>query len=253
MAKVSQDAGEYLHWSGDSKRLHWSLGPELFTRELKDAFRFMDGAPEKLPEPPATGVDIGFDDAADVPEGTVALVGGRVITMKGDEVIEDGVVVVNGNAHRGARAARGQVEVPAGREGGRREAGRRSCPGSSTCTGTGPWASDGLIPEQSWVHDASLAFGVTTMHDPSNDAETCFAASGAGARRGCSSRRASSPRAPSSTARRAWIQGADRVARRRALAPAADEGGGGVQREELQPAAARPAPEGASRRRASCR
>ena len=25
--RVSKDAGEYLHWSGDSQRLHWSLGP----------------------------------------------------------------------------------------------------------------------------------------------------------------------------------------------------------------------------------
>ena len=34
VATVSRDAGEWLHWSGDSKKLHWSLGPELFTREL---------------------------------------------------------------------------------------------------------------------------------------------------------------------------------------------------------------------------
>src|SRR5207342_560998 len=38
LAKVTHDAGENLHWSGDSKKLHWSLGPELYTRELKDAF-----------------------------------------------------------------------------------------------------------------------------------------------------------------------------------------------------------------------
>ena len=27
--QVSRDAGEYIHWSGDSHALHWSLGPEL--------------------------------------------------------------------------------------------------------------------------------------------------------------------------------------------------------------------------------
>ncbi len=51
IAKVTHDAGEYLHWSGDSKKLHWALGPELYTRELKDAFSFLEGAPEKLPGP----------------------------------------------------------------------------------------------------------------------------------------------------------------------------------------------------------
>ena len=46
------DAGEYLHWSGDSRRLHWALGPELFTRALPETFAFVPGAPEKLPDQP---------------------------------------------------------------------------------------------------------------------------------------------------------------------------------------------------------
>jgi Tol biopolymer transport system component len=35
VSTVTRDAGEYIHWSGDSKRLYWSLGPELFSRDLK--------------------------------------------------------------------------------------------------------------------------------------------------------------------------------------------------------------------------
>ena len=31
---ISRDAGFNLHWSGDSRRSYWSLGPELFTRDL---------------------------------------------------------------------------------------------------------------------------------------------------------------------------------------------------------------------------
>ena len=38
--QVSRDAGEYLHWSGDGQKLYWSLGPELYQRQLKDAFAF---------------------------------------------------------------------------------------------------------------------------------------------------------------------------------------------------------------------
>src|SRR5689334_1808267 len=34
VARASRDAGENLQFSGDSTRLHWSLGPELYEREL---------------------------------------------------------------------------------------------------------------------------------------------------------------------------------------------------------------------------
>ena len=42
--------------------------------------------------------------------------------------------------------------------------------------------ADEIIPEQSWVNYASLAFGVTTLHDPSNDTGEIFAASELAAR-----------------------------------------------------------------------
>src|SRR5699024_9062407 len=31
--RVSRDAGFYLHWSADSRRLYWALGPELYSRD----------------------------------------------------------------------------------------------------------------------------------------------------------------------------------------------------------------------------
>ncbi len=116
LARASRDAGEYLQWSGDSKRLYWSLGPELFSRDLKDTFAFLAGAPEKLPDAPAQGTRIAFQADADVPAGTVAVVGGRVLTMragKPDEVIEDGTVIIERNRIR-AVGPRSQVQVPAG-------------------------------------------------------------------------------------------------------------------------------------------
>jgi len=104
VATVTRDAGEYIHWSGDSKRLYWSLGPELFSRDLKDAFAFLDGAPEKLPSAPEQGTNISFSRPHDVPKGSIALTNARIITMRGDEVIENGTVVINGNRITGDRA-----------------------------------------------------------------------------------------------------------------------------------------------------
>src|SRR5262249_2785174 len=109
VARVSRDAGEDLTWSGESKNLSWPYGPEPFPRPLPDALAFLPGAPEKLPETPEKGQPIGFEMAADVPSGSVAFVGGRVVTMRagGDEVLEDGVVIVEGNRIRavGPRAS----------------------------------------------------------------------------------------------------------------------------------------------------
>jgi Tol biopolymer transport system component len=175
LAKVSKDAGEYMHWSGDSRRLYWSLGPELFTRELREAFRFVEGAPEKLPEAPERGVNIGFEVSQGVPGGAVALVGGRVLTLRGEEVIEEGVVVVRGN--RIVTVGKlGQVKVP---EGAKviDVRGKTVMPGLVDVHWHGAMGADGILPEQSWVNYASLAFGVTTLHDPSNATAEIFAAS----------------------------------------------------------------------------
>src|SRR6185295_4099741 len=68
ISKVTREAGWYVHWSGDSKRLYCALGPELFQRDLKDSFAFLAGAPEKLPEAPTAGIQIGFSTPADTPK-----------------------------------------------------------------------------------------------------------------------------------------------------------------------------------------
>ncbi len=174
LTRVSKNAGESVHWTGDSKSLRWVLGPELFTRELKDAFAFVDGAPEKLPEPAAAGVHIGFDAGYARPSGALALTGARILTMKGDEILEDGVVLIEGNRIRavGTRAA---VAIPAGAR-TIDVAGKTIVPGLVDVHWHGPQGSNGIIPEQSWVNFASLAYGVTTLHDPSNDTDEIFAA-----------------------------------------------------------------------------
>ncbi|HET6582787.1 MAG TPA: amidohydrolase family protein [Nannocystaceae bacterium] len=174
VARVTKNAGEYLHWSGDSQRLHWALGPELFSRDLTDSFAFLAGAPETLPDPVERGVDIGFDVDADVPRGKIAFVGAKLVTMKGEEVIEDGVVVVDGN-RIAAVGPRAQVTVP-------RDAktfdvkGATIIPGIVDVHSHGPQGQRGITPQNNWLHYAMLAFGVTTVHDPSNDTGEIFAA-----------------------------------------------------------------------------
>ena len=174
VTRLSKDAGAYLHFSGDSSRLYWAYGPELYHRDLKEAFAFLPGAPEKLPETPAPGVNIAFAAPIDAPPASsvIAFTGGRVVTMKGDEVIEDGVVVVEGNRIK-AVGRRSEVAVPAGAK--RIDAsGKTVLPGFVDAHWHGSMDSDGVLPQQNWVTDSSLAFGVTTIHDPSNDTGAIF-------------------------------------------------------------------------------
>ena len=173
VARVTRDAGEYLHWSGDGRRLWWSLGPEIYARELREAFSFFEGAPAELPKPPERGVSLGFSQPYAKPTGRTALTGARIITMRGEEVIEDGVVVVNGNRIE-AIGPRASTPVPAGAQ-VIDAAGKTIIPGLIDVHWHGSMGSDEIIPQQSWVNYASLAFGVTTIHDPSNDTSTIFA------------------------------------------------------------------------------
>ena len=41
----------------------------------------------------------------------------------------------------------------------------------------GATTRNGMTPEENWVHYANLAFGVTTVHDPSHDTNSIFAVS----------------------------------------------------------------------------
>jgi imidazolonepropionase-like amidohydrolase len=110
-----------------------------------------------------------------VPTGTVAVVGARIVSMRGDEVIEDGTVVVTGNRIR-AVGPRASTPVPAGAHviDGK---GKTVLPGIVDAHWHGDFGDEEIIPEQNWNLDATLAFGVTTIHDPSNQTTTTFAAS----------------------------------------------------------------------------
>ena len=174
VTRVSKEAGEFLHFSGDSSRLYWAFGPQLFQRDLKEAFAFLPDAPEKLPDPPAKGADIGFLAPVDVPSGTIAFTGGRIVTMNGNEVIEDGVVLIEGNRIK-AVGKRGEVAIPAGAK-TFDVTGKTVLPGFIDAHYHGGFGADEVLPQQNWHSDASLAFGITTVHDPSNDTGEVFSA-----------------------------------------------------------------------------
>lgn len=168
--QLDVNAGLAMHWSGDSQRLHFSIGDELFTAALADAF-----APGNAKyKPSETGLKIGFTQKTDKPHGTIALVGGRIATMKGDEVIDNGVIIVEGSRIKAVGPA-AQVPVPpTARQIDAR--GQTIIPGLIDVHWHGPMGDSDIIPQQSWINYASLAFGLTTLHDPSSRNSEVFTA-----------------------------------------------------------------------------
>jgi len=177
VARVSRDSGSYLQWSSDGTRVYWTQGPELFSRDVSRTFTFLGQGLEKADEPESKGRPIGFTAQADKPEGTLALTGARIVTMRDggrspQSVIENGTVVVTGNRIAAVGPA-GSVSVPAGAK--RIDVrGKTIIPGLIDAHAHIGGESEGILTRQSWPLLANLAFGVTTMHDPSNDTETVF-------------------------------------------------------------------------------
>lgn len=174
--RVSRDAGAYLGWSPDGRRLTWSLGATLYQRDLAQTFAFeaSDTSAVKR-DPEATGTPIGFQAAHDAPSGVVALVGATVITMQGDRVMPNATVIVTGNRIT-AVGPSASTPVPAGAH--RVDvAGKYIMPGLVDVHAHIGAGSQGFVPRTNWGFLANLAFGVTTMHDPSNSTEHVFSAS----------------------------------------------------------------------------
>ncbi|MCR9198738.1 MAG: amidohydrolase family protein [Planctomycetaceae bacterium] len=175
--KVSSEAGDRPHFSGDSQRLHWSLGPDLYTVDLNApavAPNDADDAEDDAASP-VTSRSLGFTYPHHQPDGSLVLTGGRLVTMGPNGVIEEGTIVIDGNRIKAVGPA-SEVLIPAGAKVLDLN-GRTVLPGFIDAHAHGGQASAGMTPQQNWVDYARLAFGVTTIHDPSNNTHDIFAAS----------------------------------------------------------------------------
>ncbi len=171
-ARVSVDAGDWLHWSGNGRSLYWTQGPDLFRRDLAQPAGFAPAAKEPAP---AARIPLGFTADAARPSGMLALTGARIITMRGDEVIENGTVLLDGNRISAVGPA-AAVRIPAGTR-ALDFSGKTIIPGLIDAHWHGSLGAEEIIPQQNWMLFAGLAYGVTTAHDPSNDTSEIFAAS----------------------------------------------------------------------------
>ncbi|MGE0812233.1 MAG: amidohydrolase family protein [Vicinamibacterales bacterium] len=155
---LSAQGGDYLNWTRDGTAVTWALGAQFFQQTVGAA------------EPQRTDVVVEVPRAR--PEGSVLLTGGRVITMNGDEILEQGDILVTDNRIV-AVGPRGKVPAAAGVR-------RIDLRGKTVMPGfvdvhAHMWAPRGLHQTAVWQYYANLAYGVTTSRDPQTSTPDVFA------------------------------------------------------------------------------
>lgn len=176
IAKVTKDAGINIHWSADSKTLHWTLGDEYFSDNLTERFDFLNNSGEKLPPIDESGIKIDLKVKADKPTGRLAFVNVKIITVdKNNRVIEDGVILTEDNKIIDVGSV-DEVKILGNTKlfdcGG-----RTVMPGIVDVHAHQGTFRYGLSPQKHWQYYASLAYGITTTHDPSSNSEMIFSQS----------------------------------------------------------------------------
>jgi imidazolonepropionase-like amidohydrolase/Tol biopolymer transport system component len=167
---ISLDSGDWLAWSPDSKSVEWTLGENFYEQVLENVLK--PTAKDDSPAAP-TATKIGFEFETARPRGTVALTNARIITLKGDEVIERGSILIEDNRIKSVGA---QIDIPAS---ARRidMAGKTIMPGMVDVHSHMGYNTLDIIPEKQAPYYANLAYGVTTTHDPSASTQSVFAQS----------------------------------------------------------------------------
>ena len=176
--RLTEIGGEFPVWAADGRTVHWAIGNALVSYDLERARAVDDSLRAARPDSTAAGDStrrsrpagyrpverrIRVTGVRDLPRGAAVLRGGRAITMRGHEIIDDADIVIV-NQRIAAVGARGQVPIPAGAR-IIDVSGRTILPGFVD-THAHFRHSPGVHVTQPWALLANLAYGVTTTRDP---------------------------------------------------------------------------------------
>jgi Tol biopolymer transport system component/imidazolonepropionase-like amidohydrolase len=156
--KLSAEGGDYLGWSADGRSVTWSWGAKFYRQ------------PVDADKPEMTEAVIEAPRAR--PKGAAVLSGARIVTMKGDEIVERGDIVVTDNRIT-MIGPKGKVAIPAGAK-VIDVTGKTIIPGFVDVHAH-MWPPRGVHQTQVWQYLANLAYGVTTTRDPQSSTNDVFA------------------------------------------------------------------------------
>ncbi len=180
--KISDYGADYFAWADGGKTLTWAVGSSFFRQSMAS----VSFEPEKKKEGQSTEwnaipdkkhgyeeITVNVEEPRKKPSGTVVLRGANVITMKGDEVVQDADVVVTDN-RIAAVGKRGSVKVPAGAK-VMDVHGNTIMPGMIDTHDHWMWRiGRNLLETQNWDYIAHIAYGVTTGRDPQTESHDAF-------------------------------------------------------------------------------
>ncbi|MBV6522869.1 MAG: Protein TolB [Gemmatimonadaceae bacterium] len=189
--KLNDIGGEFPAWSADGRKVMWALGNSVWTYDLdrakavedslkadartrtvapgdtaakQDSVAGRDTTAREKPGYRPVEARIAVRAPRDAPSGTVVLRGGRVLTMRGTEIVENADVVVRGNRIMSV-GPRGSAVVP---DGSRivDVSGKTVLPGYVDTHYHPQWLTPQVHTNQVWQYLATLAYGTTTTRDP---------------------------------------------------------------------------------------
>ncbi|SEE21315.1 amidohydrolase family protein [Polaribacter dokdonensis] len=168
---LSKNAGINLHWSSQNDKIFWTLGGNYIQKSIvnnsTDPF-----AKTNLAENPESSIEIKLVTNSDIPEGRIAFKNARIITMNGDEVIEDGTIIIHNNKIEKIGKT-SSIKIPSDAKMYAMN-GKTIMPGIVDVHAHVGAFRNGLSTQKHWQFYANLAFGVTTSHDPSVHTAAAF-------------------------------------------------------------------------------
>ncbi|HET7209211.1 MAG TPA: amidohydrolase family protein [Terriglobales bacterium] len=183
--KLTDIGADYFAWADGGKTITWAIGSSFFREPLSDIsfepVKQAPGAPSGKPPdksvstaaakyPQEIAVDLEFPRAK--PKGSVVLRGAKVITMRGDEVLENADILVTDNriAKVGARES---FAIPANAK--VVDVAGTIVPGFVDTHPHWTEIRRSVLDLQNWSFFANLSYGVTAGRDPQTDTNDTFA------------------------------------------------------------------------------
>jgi hypothetical protein len=180
--KLTDIGADYFGWSDGGKAVHWAIGSTLFRRPLTSVrFEAKESDPGEDSEPPPFSpaeaeaeverVEVVVEAPRASAEGVVVLRGARVLTMRGDEVLNGADIVVRGSRIESV-GPRGRVPQGASVIDVR---GKTIVPGFVDTHAHWFEIRRGILDVDNWSFLANLAYGVTAGLDVQTSTNDMFA------------------------------------------------------------------------------
>jgi Tol biopolymer transport system component len=179
--RLSINGADTICWSWDGKNVVWSLGATFFQMPVDQIPRETPKSEEDTKEKPKSDrpafqpeqIKLAVEVPRAMPHGDLLLRGARIITMNGENVIENGDLLIHNNRIAGV-GRRGSFAVP-------HDATVMDVHGDTIMPGIidvhAHWTQirRGVLDRDSWPLLANLAYGVTAGRDPQTFTNDIFA------------------------------------------------------------------------------